>query len=96
MIGNCKKLPENQETNMKMSGLPSVLIFLAISNFTVWMILIYKTIEYPEKIQIDIINGNLVWTIIQTSVFPLVIFYRLQSSVCFTEIWRRAYYHYQY
>ena len=90
MIGNCKKLSENQN-NMKMSGLPSVLMFLAISNFTIWMILIFEIIEYPEKIQIDYINGNLVWTIIQTSVFPLVIFYRFQSSVCFTEIWKRAY-----
>ena len=90
MIGNCKKLSENQN-NMKMSGLPSVLMFLAISNFTICMILIYKLIEYPEKIQMANINGKLAWTIIQTSVFPLVIFYRFQSSICCTKIWKRAY-----
>ena len=90
MVGNCKKPSSTENQNMQMSGL-SVLIFLAISNFTIWIILICNIAGYPGNIQMDNFCGNLAWTVIQTSVLPLVMFYRFQSSVCFIEIWKRAY-----
>lgn len=80
----------SRERQHRMPG-RQLITFLVMMNLSLWLLNTFEVLKVEANPVQEQFYGRLSWTIITHICTPLMIFYRFHSTVCLSEVWKRAY-----